>query len=289
MLDAYLIHLIIIICIYIILAVSLNLVIGNTGYLNLSHIALFGVGAYVSAILTMNGFPFWVSFILAGLIASLGSFLLILATKNLKGDYYALATLGFSFVLFSLASNLKITRGPMGIPGIPRPELFGYVFQSNTSFLILIVGATILSVAFIYALVKSPFGRLLGAMRDDETNLKVLGKNTNKLKYKAIAISGFFAGIVGALDAHYISFINPAILSIHGLIFVLTIVILGGIGSIEGSVIAAFILVIIPEALKFVAIPTEFLGPVRQIIYAVALILIVMYKPKGLFGRIDLE
>ncbi|VVB79311.1 Branched-chain amino acid transport system / permease component [uncultured archaeon] len=289
MLDAYLIHLLIIICIYIILAVSLNLVIGNTGYLNLSHLALFGIGAYVSVLLNMNGVPFIFSFIIAGLAAAFCGFLLILATKNLKGDYYALATLGFSFVMFSLATNLKITRGPMGIPGIPRPEIFGYVFQSNTSFLILTAAVVFITIFFIYSLVKSPFGRLVGAMRDDEMNLKVLGKNTNKLKYKVIAISGFFAGIVGSLDAHYISFINPALLSIQGLIFVLTIVIIGGIASIEGSIIAAFILVLLPEALKFFSLPTEVLGPVRQIIYALALILIIMYKPKGLFGRIDLE
>ncbi len=288
-LAPYMIHLLILIGIYIILAVSLNLALGFAGMLNLGHIALFGIGAYTSTLLTINGFPFIFSFIIAGLFSGLLGFLLVFATKKLKGDYYALATLGFAFVVYSLLLNLQnITRGPLGIPGIPKPSFFGFIINTNNKYLIFIIIITVISVLIINSIVKSSFGRLLQATRDDETALRVLGKNTTKLKYKAMAISAFFAGISGGLFAHYISFIDPATFYINELILVLTIVIVGGIASIKGSIIAPFVLVLIPETLRFLALPSSIVGAARQIIYAMILLIILMYKPRGLFGRIDL-
>ncbi|MEK6922508.1 MAG: branched-chain amino acid ABC transporter permease [Nanoarchaeota archaeon] len=290
MISPYIIHLLILIGIYIILSVSLNLILGYTGLLNLGHIALFGIGAYASALLTMNGVPFVISFILAGLIAGVFGFLLVLATRKLKGDYYALATLGFGFVVYSLFLNLTgLTRGPLGIPGIPKPDLFGLIIKSNFSYLIFVFFIALIVVFVIYKIVKSPFGKLLEAMRDDEVGLRVLGKDTRKLKYKTMMISAFFAGIAGSLFAHYISFIDPSSFYISELIFVFTIVIVGGIASIKGSIIAPFVIVLIPETLRFLALPSSIIGPARQIIYALILLLILMYRPRGLFGRIDLE
>src|SRR3989344_6313493 len=131
--SAYLIHLGILIGIYVILATSLNLAMGFTGLLNLGHIAFFGIGAYTSALLTMAGVPFIVAFFLAGILAALFGFLLVLATRNLKGDYLGLATLGFGFVVYSIFLNWTgLTRGPLGIPGIPKPLLFAWAIQSNT-------------------------------------------------------------------------------------------------------------------------------------------------------------
>ncbi|MFH1801947.1 MAG: branched-chain amino acid ABC transporter permease [archaeon] len=290
MILPYLIHLLIIIAIYIIVSVSLNLALGYTGMLNLGHVALFGIGAYTSTLLVMNGVPFILAFILAGLLASIFGVLLVFATKKLKGDYYALATLGFSFVIYSLLVNLVgLTRGPQGISGIPRPNLFGLAISSNATYLIFAAFITLVSVFIIHKVIKSPFGRLLEATRDDELGLKVLGKNTALLKYKAMIISAFFAGIAGSLMAHYINFIDPSSYNLPEIIFVLTIVIIGGIASIPGSIAASFIIVLIPEVLRFFSLPSSILGPARQIIYAIILILIVMYRPRGLYGRIDLE
>ena len=136
---------------------------------------------------------------------------------------------------------------------------------------------------------KSPFGRLLQATRDDELGLKVLGKNTFKLKYKAMMISAFFAGIAGSLFAHYITYIEPNSFTLSELIFVLTIVIVGGLASLKGSVVSAFIIVMIPEALRFLSLPSAILGPMRQIVYALILLCILLFRPRGLFGRVDLE
>lgn len=290
MIENYLINILIFMCIYLILAISLNLTLGYTGLLNLGHIALFGIGAYTSAILTKEGFPFIIGFILAGIIAAIFGYILILATKKLKGDYLALATLGFSFVISSLMINLvSITRGPLGIPGITRPHIFNLIIKSNFSYLIFAIIICIITVFIISLIVKSPFGRLLQATRDDELSLRVLGKNTNKLKYKSMIISGFFAGIAGNLFAHYIGYIDPTPFSLTNIILVFTIVIVGGIASIKGTIVSTIIIILIPELLRFLAIPNTILGPTRQIVYSLILLGIILFKPKGLFGRIDLE
>ncbi len=290
-LSPYIINILILIAIYVILAVSLNLALGFTGLLNLGHVAFFGIGAYTSALLSVNlGLPFIVGFLAAGILASIFGLLLAFATARLKGDYLALATLGFTFVVYSLLLNMQwLTRGPLGIPGIPKPSFFGLVIGNNFLYLILVVIIAFVSVFIINQIVKSPFGRLLQATRDDELGLRVLGKNTFKLKYKAMAISAFFAGLAGSLFAHYISFIDPSSFTISEIILILTIVIVGGIASLKGSIIATFVIIIIPELIRFLSLPSAIVGPARQIVYALILLIVLMYKPRGLFGRIDLQ
>jgi branched-chain amino acid transport system permease protein len=289
-LIAYFIHLGILIGIYIILSVSLNLALGYTGLLNLGHIAFFGIGAYTSALLTLNNVPFPLAFLIAGLFASIFGFLLVGATNKLKGDYMALATLGFTFVVYSLFLNLRsITRGPLGLPGIPDPAFLGFTISTNLEYLIFVSIISAVTVYIIYRIVISPFGRLLQATRDDEIGLRVLGKNTFKLKYVAMMVSAFFAGIAGSLFAHYITFIDPTTFYLNELILVLTIVIVGGIASLKGSVIAPVIIITIPELLRFLDLPSSVIGPFRQIAYATLLLVILLYRPRGLFGRIDLE
>ncbi|MEK6854594.1 MAG: branched-chain amino acid ABC transporter permease [Nanoarchaeota archaeon] len=290
MILLFVVHVLILISIYILLAVSLNLVLGYTGRVNLGHVALFGIGAYTSALLYINGIPFVIAFLASGFFAGFSGFVLIFATKRLKGDYYALATLGFSFIVYSLLLNLtSITRGPLGIAGIKKPELFGFAITNNFSYLTFSSIIVLISVFIIWRIVSSPFGILLGAMRDDETALKVLGKDTKMLKYKAMGISAFFAGISGSLFAHYISFIDPGTFTISEIILVLTIVIVGGIASTKGSIVASAIIVVIPELLRFLPLPGGIAGPMRQILYSIILIVLLLYKPRGLFGRIELE
>jgi len=289
MITGYFAHVLILIAIYIILAVSLNLALGYTGLLNLGHVAFFGIGAYTSTLLTNTGVPFVISFIIAGLFASVFGYLLVLATRRLKGDYLALATLGFTFVIYSLMINWTgLTRGPLGIPGIPKPSFFGFTISSTFAYLIFAGVICIVSVFIIYRIAGSAFGRLLEATRDDEIGLRVLGKDTFKLKYKAMMISAFFAGIAGSLFAHYITFIDPNSFVLSEIILIFTIVIVGGIASIKGSIVSTFVILLIPELLRFLALPSSVLGPARQIIYALILLGILLFRPRGLFGRIDL-
>ena len=284
-------NLLIFIGIFMLLSVSLNLVLGFTGLLNLGHVAFFGIGAYTSALLVRNfDAPFVAAFFAAGIVSSFFGFILMWATKKLKGDYLALATLGFGFVVYSLLLNLGfITRGPLGIPGIPKPNFFGINIASNTSYLILVAVIVTISILIMTKIVNSPFGRLLQASRDDELGLRILGKDTSRLKYKIMSVSAFFAGIAGSLFAHYISYIEPGNFYLTEIILILTIVIVGGLASIPGTIVSTFIIILIPEILRFVDLPSSIIGPGRQIIYALILIGMLIFKPRGLFGRIDLE
>jgi len=290
MISAYLIHLLILIGIYLILSISLQLSVGFTGLLNLGHIAFYAIGAYTSALLALNGFPFWFCFLSAGIFAMIFGFLLSLPTNKLKGDYLALATMGFSFVVYAVLLNwTSLTRGPLGLPGIPKPKIFGITFSDNFSFLILVAIIALISYLIIKRITISPFGKVLEATRDNELLTRVLGKNTFKIKTISLMISAFFAGISGSLYAHYITFIDPSSFTILQLIPVLSIIIIGGLASLKGTIIATIILVLLPEPLRFIGFPSSIVGPARQILYSLILLFILIYKPKGFFGKIELE
>lgn len=287
---SYIVHLLIIICIYAILGMSLEFAIGEAGVINLGHIAFYAIGAYASALLTINNLPFPFAFIIAGIIPGIIAFLLSFPISRLKGDYLALATLAFSFVVYALTLNLvSVTRGPLGLPGIPRPEIFVFKITSNRAYLIFSSFVLLLSYLIMRRIISSPFGTVMHAVRDDELAARSLGKNAFKIKSYALSISAFFAGIAGSLYAHYITFIEPSSFTINVLIEVLAITIIGGLGSIEGSAIAAFVLLLIPEPLRFIGFPSSILGAMRQMLYAVILLLILIYRPKGIKGKIELE
>lgn len=290
MLSAYILHILIIAAIFSILAVSLNLAVGYTGLLNIGHIAFFGIGAYTSAILVKSGTPFLLAILASGILAAIFGWLLTVLTNKLKGDYMALATLGFAFVVYSFLLNWhSVTRGPLGIAGIPRPSIFGWVIKNNFSYLIFVLLFLVLITTFLYKLTKSRYGKLLEAVRDDAIGLAALGKNIFQLKYQSMMISAFLAGVAGSLYAHYISFIDPSTFFLTEIIAILTIIIIGGLASLKGSIIATLIVVAMPELLRFVNLPSQFVGPSRLIMWGLIVILILLYKPRGLFGKVDLE
>jgi branched-chain amino acid transport system permease protein len=282
--ENYLIHLGILVCIYAILTVGLNIAVGFTGLINLGHIAFFGIGAYASALLALNGFPLWAAIIAAALIAGIAGVVLALPTTRLKGDYLALATLGFAFIMGSIARNwISLTRGPLGLPGIPR-----YVRANDT--MLLISAASVLLVALLaWWLVRTRFGKTLQAIRDDELAAKMLGKNTFAHKIAALGISAAIAGIAGSFFAHYISFIDPSIFGIGDLVLVLSMLIVGGLASVHGSIVGAAVILLIPEPLRFIGFPSALIGPMREMLFALILLLILIYRPKGIFGKVDLQ
>lgn len=289
MIEAYLIHLLILIAIYAVLAVSLNIAVGYTGLLNLGHVAFFGIGAYTSAILAGAGMPFFVGLLGGAALAGIVGIGVTSVTRKLNGDYLALATLGLAFIAHSVFLNwTSVTGGAYGMIGILKPNIFGVVLLSPLSYLIFTLVIAAICITLMWLAVKSPFGRLLEATRDDATGLRALGKNTYALQWKAMAISAFFAGIAGSLYAHYIGFIDANTFYIADILLLVTIVIAGGLATIRGSILATVIILAIPEILRFFALPSSVLGPARQIIYGTILIIILLYKPRGLLGRIDL-
>lgn len=290
MIDAYFTHLLILIGIYYILAISLQLSLGYSGLLNLGHIAFFGIGAYTSAILSLKGTPFVICLMASGIFALLLGWLLSIPTSKLKGDYLALATLGFSFIVYTILLNWTgLTRGSLGLPGIPKPIILGFDFSSNIAFLVLVIIVALASHLFIYRTCNTQFGKALEATRDDDLAVRSLGKSILKLKSLALLISAFFAGIAGSLFATYISFINPTFFSFTNLVPILLVVIIGGLTSLSGTYLATIIIVLLPELLRYVGFPSTILGPSTQIIYALILLLIINLKPRGFYGKVDLE
>ena len=289
MIEAYLIHILILICIYIVLALSLDLAVGFTGLLNMGHVAFFGIGAYTSALLVLSGVPFWVGLVAGALLAGFAGFLLSLPTSKIRGDYLALATLGFAFIIESFMKNwVSLTRGPLGLPGIPRPSFFGFIISSQAGYLVFAFIVMLICALLIIRIEKSPFGRLLEAVRDDETAAKTLGENVYKTKAIGLTVSAFFAGVAGSLYAHYISFIDPTTFSLLEVILLFSIIIVGGLGSSRGAIVGTIILLILPEPLRFLGFPSSIVGPARQMIYALILLLIIYFRPKGFFGRVQL-
>lgn len=286
----YLLHIGILIGIYFILGISLQLSIGFTGIINLSHIAFYGIGAYTSTLLVINGTPFILALLLAGIVPFIIGVIINITIRKLKGDYVAIATLGFSFIIYAILLNwFTLTRGPMGIPGIPKPKIFGMVLHANIYYFILVIIISIISYYIIKRITDSPMGKVLGSIRDDELATRTLGKNTFKIKSIILGISAFFAGIAGSLYAHYISFIDPSAFTLLQLGTLLSIVMIGGLASFKGTFIASIIIIILPEPLRFLHLPASVIGPLRQIIYALLLLIIIIYRPKGLFGKIKMD
>ena len=285
-LEAFIIHLLILIMIYIILSISLQLSMGFTGLLNIGHVAFYGIGAYTSALLALNfGIPFWFGLIIGGLLAGFFGLLLAVPTLKLRGDYLAIATLGFAIIVENVLRNwTEVTRGPLGLPGIPKPELFGFVF-SGFSFLILAGGIALITYLIINHITSSPFGKVLKAIREDELAATSLGKNIRKYKTQALIISAFFAGIAGSLYAHYITFIDPSSFTVLESILIISMMIVGGLASNKGAVIGAIVLILLPEPLRFLPIPSFAVGALRQMIYAGLLTYLLIKRPQGILGE----
>lgn len=286
----YLINLLIFIAIYAILGVSLNLVVGYTGLLSVAHAAFYGVGAYAVALLAVFfGLNFFVALAAGCALAALLAFLLALVLSRFQGDYYALGSMGFNAIVFAVLLNWDtLTRGPLGIPGIPRPELFGFSFASNQSFLFLALACLVLVYVSARFVVRSSFGRALMAIREDEEALEVFGYNTRHFKLAVFVIGAAMAAAAGALFASYITFIDPTTFTINESVFILAIIIFGGLGSLPGSVAGAAGLVMLPELMRFVGFPGDIAAQMRQALYGVILVLLMLYRPKGLIGEYGL-
>lgn len=287
----YFLHILVLIGIYTVLAVSLDLLAGHTGLLSVAHAAFYGLGAYTSALLAVRlGAPFLVGLLVGMVVAVLVSLIVSLPSLRLHDDYFVIATFGFQMILFSIFNNwMDVTRGPLGIPGIPQPSILGWAIQSHVGF----VGLAVALAAFAYVVVSristSPFGRVLRAIREDEVFVTALGKNTLRCKVTAFAVSAALAASAGSLYAHYITYIDPTSFTVTESILVISMVIIGGAGSPWGPLIGAVALVTLPEALRFVGFPSAVAANLRQIFYGTLLVVMMMVRPRGLVGHYGFE
>ena len=258
----------------IILAVSLNLTAGFLGQLPLGHAGFMAVGGYTAALFTMNvDLPAIVEFPAAILIAALvsGIFGVIIGVPalRLRGDYLAIITLGFGEIIRVVITNLDFTGGAYGLKGIPK--------YTNVPWILFWVFITIF---VIYTIIKSRHGRAILSIREDEIASEASGISTTKYKVMAFAISAAFAGVAGGLYGHYLSILDPSSFGFLRSCEILVMVVLGGMGSIIGSVVSATVLTILPEALRG-------FDDYRMVIYSLLLIIVMIFKPSGLFGRYD--
>lgn len=286
----YLIHLIILFAIYAILGVSLNLIVGYTGLMSINHAAFYGIGAYTTAILltqTQTGFS--LSVIFGMFISFIISFIIGLILFRFKEDYCVLGSFGFNIIVFSIFLNwISLTKGPLGIAGISRPILFNIDFSDNLCFMFLTL--SFLTVIYFVSsfIVNSSFGRVLRAIREDEIVVEVFGYDILRYKLTIFIISAMMAGIAGSLFASYITFIDPTGFAPAESILILSMTILGGLSNLRGSILGALFLVFLPEFLRFVGFPTEIAAQMRQVVYGLSLVLLMLYRPRGLIGEYEL-
>jgi branched-chain amino acid transport system permease protein len=283
----YGVHLAILVSLYLIVAQSLNLTFGLGQLFNLAHVASYAVGAYATALLATDyAASFGVCVVSSVLLSALFALLLGLISLRLSTDYFAIGTLAFSSVISALLVNWKsLTHGVLGVPGIPRPELFGIDFYENSNFLALIATIAIVSQAILYCLYMSPFGRSLRALAEFERAASSLGKDTPRTRNIAFCVSSGFAGLAGSFFSYYLNYIDPSSFGLGEMVFILTIVIVGGPGSFWGVIGATVFLVLLPEPLRFLDISSAYVGPMRQIINAIILFAVVWWKRDKLFPQ----
>jgi branched-chain amino acid transport system permease protein len=279
----YVLHLFILICFYTMLSQSLNLSAGFAGLISLTHAGFYGIGAYTTAILsTYYGFSFWPSIPLAMLISGFIAFIVSLIALRTVDDYFIICTLGIQVILFSIMNNwMELTRGPLGIPGIPSIQLFGFSVENKIPFLLLSLLFVVAIWFVLRNISRSGFGKTLTAISEDEIYSQSIGKNVYLSKTVSFTLSAMLAAIPGTLYAHYISYIDPTSFTVNESIFVLSIVIIGGLGNLSGSFFASAFLVLLPEALRFVGMPDSIAANMRQIIYGLILVLVMMSGKNG--------
>lgn len=297
----YALHLVIYLCVYAMLAFSLNLVVGYCGRFTLAHGAYFAVGAYTFALGSL--LLHWAALPALGLALLVGlalSVALSFAAPRMRDDFFVIESLAVQVLLFSILNNWtsagerlgtwkNMTNGPMGIGRIPSPKILGVTVGSLSGITCLAVVVTALSSVLIWRLVSSPWGRLLVAIRDDHVAVRGLGKNPFVVESEAFGIACAIAALAGAVYAIYVGYIDPTIGSLDQSILMLSMVIVGGVGNFIGPAIGAVLLVLIPEVLSIMRIPGPVAANLRLAIYGLLLVLMVHFRPEGVAGKYRVE
>ena len=285
--SPYLLHIGIMTGIFVLLVQSLNIMLGYSGLLSLATPALFGVGAYASALLTMKwGWDSTLTFAIATAIGALSGVALGVPSLRLSRHSFVIVTLSATLLLQLIASNwIDLTRGALGIADIPTAKLFGMPLVNKEMWLALMVFLSALAIAATWAIVSSRLGRAMIAVRDNEPLAVAAGIDVLKIRLFAFACSGAFGGLAGACYAHYLTFIDPGIFCVSFSVSLFVLVILGGSGTLWGPVVGAVIFTALPEVLRMAP-------EVKSLLYGCLLLLIVLFMPQGMarwFGRPSLS
>jgi branched-chain amino acid transport system permease protein len=271
--DPYLMQILVNVGIAIVLALGLNVIVGLTGQLSLGHAAFMSIGAFTSAMITIKtGLPFFLNLATTGIVTALVAALIGFPILRLTGDYLAICTLGFAEIVKVFFLNFEPTNKALGLTvpaaktAIPMPI---YVWV-----------VVILSIVLVSFVQTSRFGRALKAIREDEIAAEAMGINTTRYKIQAFALGSFMAGVGGALYAHFLSYINPSDFGFLKSVDILSMVVLGGLGSVPGTVIGSSVLASAPEFLRF-------MSQYRMLVYGALLVFLMVFRPNGLLGGVN--
>ena len=281
--DSYWRATLVIAAVNVILAIGLDFILGYAGQLNLGHSAFYGIGAYVSTLLIMlAGVPFWIAFVLAIAASGVAGIVLAIFAVRLRGHYLAIASLGFAVIVHQVLLNwISLTQGPLGIyaikppPSIALPGLPAVSFSDTANMLYLVAGFALLFYLLLDALVRSPIGEALTAIREDEVSAASFGINCTAWKVFAFAIGSAGAGAGGAFYASFVGTLVPDAFTITESFTILAMVIVGGMGTLIGPVFGAILLTVLPEILRG-------FGDLRLVLYGAALTLVVLFMPGGM-------
>jgi branched-chain amino acid transport system permease protein len=277
----------ILVTVYATLALSLDLLVGHTGILSVAHAAFFGLGAYTTALIsTRLNVSSVTVLLLATSIGAIASLAVSIPALRLREDYFVVATFGFQIILSSVLNNwMSLTRGPLGIPGIHEPTFLGLQVRSPVSFLALSGLLAIASFGVVFTMGSGAFGRVLHGIREDEVLIESFGRSVLRFKIVTIAISSSLAAAAGGVYALYMSFVDPTSFTVMDSILMVSMVVIGGAGSLMGPVLGAALLVLLPEMLRFVGLPGIVAANIRQIVYGVVLVVVVGLRPSGIMGN----
>ena len=278
--NLFVMRIIIVIGIYCMLALALNLISGYVGQLSLGNVGFYAIGAYTATIFMIRfGWSFWTAMIIAGIFAGISGLLLGLPTLRLKGAYLTIVTLGFGEIIRMVLMNWTgVTSGMLGIRNIPLPEFFGIrLTLANNGLYYLVLALTLLVSVFCLFIIKSKIGRAFIAIREDEIAAQMMGIRAFRYKVLAFVLSAAISGIAGAFYAPMIGFIDPTLFTFEISSLLVSMVILGGLGTMRGMYFGAAVLILFPEV-------SRFMMEYRFVIYGLILVLMMRFRPQGLLG-----
>ena len=272
--------------IFSIAALSTNLLMGIVGIFSVAQAAIMGIGAYTTALLLMAGVSFPLALVAAIAVCAALNVISSLPSLRLAGDYFIITSFGTQLVATAVFINWQgVTGGASGLFGIPLPEVVGFTFTTSRQFVFLSTVCLVAVATSFWLLMRSPYGRLLNAIRLDEIAAVAAGRRVLRAKVGVAAVSGAYAGIAGALYATYVSFIDPTSFDIHVSVLVVTMLVVGGARTLAGSIIGPFVLIAVPQVLAMIDLPSTAVGPTRQLIYGLILIAFMLWRPQGIAGK----
>ncbi|HER62571.1 MAG TPA: branched-chain amino acid ABC transporter permease, partial [Desulfobacteraceae bacterium] len=269
---------------YVMLGLGLNIVVGVAGLLDLGYVAFYAVGAYSYALLNLHfGIGFWTALPIGAILAAAFGIVLGFPVLRLRGDYLAIVTLGFGEIIRLILENWnEFSQGPSGISGIPRPGFFGIELSLDQAIIYLyylMILLVMFTIFVVNRLQNSRIGRAWFALREDEIACQAMGIDKTRTKLTAFALGATWAGMVGVIFAAKTTFVNPASFTFLESAIILCIVVLGGMGSIVGVTIGAFVLILLPEYLRAFA---DF----RMVVFGAILVVMMVFRPQGLISNI---